>query len=144
MNNYGLSRRQLESLQKFSNIFTRNNKDMVLDCILLILCIWDEDKDQLINGRGLDFDISEIDFSIELPDNVEDELYELSDYYDLSIHDCINGIVGLVLGYLELNWSGEFDLESDNMTDQDKMIELTKENGMDDPCWIKYFTPVLS
>jgi len=40
---------------------------------------------------------------------------------------------------LDLNWSGEYGLESDDRTDEEKVIELTKENGKDDPCWIKYF-----
>ena len=95
---------------------------------------------RFINGPlQFDPDISELDFSIDLPNDIEEELYELSDDRDLSIHDCINGIVGLVLVYFDLNWSGEFGLESDDMTDQEKVIELTKENDYDDECWNKYF-----
>ena len=112
---------------------------MVLDCILVVLCIWNDNKEGFNNGRGFDPDISEVDFSIDLPNDIEEELYELSDDRDLSIHDCINGIVGLVLVYFDLNWSGEFGLESDDMTDQEKVIELTKENDYDDECWNKYF-----
>ena len=70
---------------------------------------------------------------------IEDDIYELSDDHDLSIYDCINGIIEFVLHYLDLNWSGEYGLESDDMTDEEKVIELTKENGDDDPCWVKYF-----
>jgi hypothetical protein len=136
---YGLSNRQLKELTNFSNIFNKTNDQMVLDCILLILCRWNDDKERFNNGRGFDPDISEVDFSIDSPKYIEDELYELSDDHDLSIYDCINGVVGLVLVYLDLNWSGEFGLESDNMTDEEKVIELTKENEIDDHCWVKYF-----
>jgi len=100
MINYGLSKQQFTLLKQFSDIFNKDSEDMILDCILLILCIWNEDKNQLINGRGLNPSVSEIDMVIELPNDVEDELYELSDDHDLSVHDCINGIVRLVLEYL--------------------------------------------
>ena len=136
---YGLSKHQLEELNRFGHIFNKDNNKFILDCILLILCRWNDDKEGFNNGRGFNPDISEVDFSIDLPGDIEYELYELSEDHDLSIYDCINGIVGTVLVYLDLNWSGEFGLESDDMTDQEKVIELTKENGEDDPCWIKYF-----
>jgi len=136
---YGLSKHQLKELKRFSHIFNKTKDEMVLDCILVVLCRWNDNKEGFNNGRGFDPDISELDFSIDLPNDIEEELYELSDDHDLSIHDCINGIVDMVLVYLDLNWSGEFGLESDDMTDQEKVIELTKENGEDDPCWIKYF-----
>ena len=136
---YGLSKHQLKELKRFSHIFNKTKDEMVLDCILVVLCRWNDNKEGFNNGRGFDPDISELDFSIDLPNDIEDELHELSDDHDLSIYDCINGIVGMVLVYLDLNWSGEFGLESDDMTDQEKVIELTKENGEDDPCWIKYF-----
>ena len=136
---YGLSKHQLKELKRFSHIFNKTKDEMVLDCILVVLCRWNDNKEGFNNGRGFDPDISELDFSIDLPNDIEEELYELSDDHDLSIHDCINGIVGLVLVYFDLNWSGEFGLESDDMTDQEKVIELTKENDYDDECWNKYF-----
>ena len=141
---YGLSKHQLKELKRFSHIFNKTKDEMVLDCILVVLCRWNDNKEGFNNGRGFDPDISELDFSIDLPNDIEEELYELSDDHDLSIHDCINGIVGLVLVYFDLNWSGEFGLESDDMTDQEKVIELTKENGEDDHCWVKYFSYAIS
>ena len=137
---YGLSKYQLKELKRFSDIFNKTNDEMVLDCILVTLCRWNEDKESFNNGRGFNPDISEVDFSINLPKDIEDELYDLSDDHDLSIHDCINGIIELVLHYLDLNWSGEFGLESDNMTDQEKIKQLTRENLEDDHCWSKYFS----
>ena len=136
---YGLSKHQLKELKRFSHIFNKTKDEMVLDCILVVLCRWNDNKEGFNNGRGFDPDISELDFSIDLPNDIEEELYELSDDHDLSIQDCINGIVGLVLVYFDLNWSGEYGLKSDDMTDQEKVIELTKENGIDDHCWVKYF-----
>ena len=136
---YGLSKHQLKELKRFSHIFNKTKDEMVLDCILVVLCRWNDNKEGFNNGRGFDPDISELDFSIDLPNDIEEELYELSDDHDLSIHDCINGIVDMVLVYLNLNWDGYYGLESDDMTDEEKVIELTKENGEDDPCWIKYF-----
>ena len=141
---YGLSKHQLKELKRFSHIFNKTKDEMVLDCILVVLCIWNDNKEGFNNGRGFDPDISELDFSIDLPNDIEEELYELSDDHDLSIHDCINGIVDMVLVYLNLNWDGYYGLESDDMTDEEKVIELTKENEEDDPCWVKYFIPVPS
>jgi hypothetical protein len=80
-----------------------------------------------------------MDLTIELPKDVKENLYRLSDHHDLTIHGTINGVVELVLEYLDLNWSGEYGLESDDMTDEEKVIELTKENEVDDHCWVKYF-----
>ena len=141
MINYGLSKQQFTLLKQFSDIFNKDSEDMILDCILLILCIWNEDKNQLINGRGLNPSVSEIDMVIELPNDVEDELYELSDDHDLSVHDCINGIIGLVLEYLEESWDDESFLEMDNVTDQDKMKELKRVNNIEEEhCWNKFFT----
>ena len=137
---YGLSKHQLKELERFSHIFNKENKQFILDCILVVLCRWNDDKERFNNGRGFDPDISEVDFSIDLPKDIEDNLYKLSDDHDLSTYDCINGIVELVLVYLDLNWSGEYGLETDDMTDQEKVIELTKENGEDDPCWVKHFS----
>ena len=136
---YGLSKHQVRELERFGSIFNKDSNQFILDCILVVLCRWNDNKEGFNNGRGFDPDISELDFSIDLPNDIEDDLYELSDDYDLSIQDCINGIVGLVLVYFDLNWSGEYGLKSDDMTDQEKVIELTKENGIDDHCWVKYF-----
>lgn len=138
---YGLSKDQLKELKRFSDIVNKTNDEMILNCILVTLCRWNDNRDGFNNGRGFYPDISEVDFSIDLPKDIEDELYDLSDDHDLSIHDCINGIIELVLHYLDLNWSGEFGLESEDMTDEEKVIELTKENGKDDDddCWVKYF-----
>jgi hypothetical protein len=137
---YGLSKHQLNELTKFSHIFNKDQNKFVLDCILTILCEWNEDKEGFNNSRGFDPDISEVDFSIDLPKNIEDGLYELSDDHCLTVYDCINGIVELVLHYLDLNWSGKYGLESDDMTDQEKVIELTRENRKDGDCWIEFFS----
>ena len=136
---YGLSKHQVRELERFGSIFNKDSNQFTLDCILLILCRWNDNKEGFNNGRGFNPDISEVDFSIDLPSDIEDELYELSDDHELSIHDCINGILDMVLVYLNLNWDGYYGLESDDMTDEEKVIELTKENEEEDPCWIKYF-----
>jgi len=131
---YGLSKRQLKELTYFSNIFNRTRDRFVLDCILLTLC---EEKDL---NRDLNPDISEMDLTIELPKDVKENLYRLSDHHDLTIHDTINGVVELVLEYLDLNWSGEYGLESDDMTDEEKLEELKKENNDgDNHCWVSFF-----
>jgi hypothetical protein len=131
---YGLSKRQLKELTYFSNIFNRTRDRFVLDCILLTLC---EEKDL---NRDLNPDISEMDLTIELPKDVKENLYRLSDHHDLTIHDTINGVVELVLEYLDLNWSGEYGLESEDMTDQEKLEELKKENNDgDNHCWVSFF-----
>ena len=131
---YGLSKRQLKELTYFSNIFNRTRDRFVLDCILLTLC---EEKDL---NRDLNPDISEMDLTIELPKDVKENLYRLSDHHDLTIHDTINGVVELVLEYLDLNWSGEYGLESDDMTDQEKLEELKRENNDgDNHCWVSFF-----
>ena len=131
---YGLSKRQLKKLTYFSNIFNRTRDRFVLDCILLTLC---EEKDL---NRDLNPDISEMDLTIELPKDVKEDLYRLSDHHDLTIHDTINGVVELVLEYLDLNWSGEYGLESDDMTDEEKLEELKKENNDgDNHCWVSFF-----
>ena len=132
---YGLSKQHLKELKRFGHIFNKNQDKFVLDCILVILCEWNEDRDVLVRMRN---DISEIDFSIDLPKDVEDDLYEYTEMYDLTIHDMINGIVGVVLNYLDLNWSGEYGLDHDDMTDQEKVSQLTRENTVDN-CWIKLF-----
>ena len=136
---YGLSKHQLKESKRFGDIFNKDQDEFVLDCILTILCEWNEDKEQFNSGRGFDPDMSELDFSIDLPIDAENDLYELSDYHDLSIHDCINGIVGMVLLYLDLNWSGEYGLESEDMNDPEKLEQLTRENKKDDYCWVKFF-----
>ena len=136
---YGLSKHQLKELKRFGDIFNKDQEKFVLDCILLVLCRWSDNKDRFNNGRGFDPDMLGLDLSIELPDDIENELYELSDQHDLSVHDCINGIVGMVLYYLDLNWSGEYGLESEDMNDQEKLDQLTRENKKDDPCWVEYF-----
>jgi len=136
---YGLSKHQLKESKRFGDIFNKDQDEFVLGCILTILCEWNEDKEQFNSGRGFDPDMSELDFSIDLPIDAENDLYELSDYHDLSIHDCINGIVGMVLLYLDLNWSGEYGLESEDMNDPEKLEQLTRENKKDDYCWVKFF-----
>jgi len=136
---YGLSKHQLKEFKRFGDIFNKDQDEFVLDCILMILCEWNEDKEQFNSGRGFDPDMSELDFSINLPIAVENDLYNLSDYHDLSVHDCINGIVGMVLLYLDLNWSGEYGLESEGMNDPEKLEQLTRENKKDDRCWVKFF-----
>ena len=136
---YGLSKHQVRELERFGSIFNKDSNQFTLDCILVVLCRWNDNKEGFNNGRGFNPDISEVDFSIDLPSDIEDELYELSDDHELSIHDCINGILDMVLVYLNLNWDGYYGLESDDMTDEEKVIELTKENEEEDPCWIKYF-----
>jgi len=136
---YGLSKHQLIEFKRFGDIFNKDQDEFVLDCILMILCEWNEDKEQFNSGRGFDPDMSELDFSIDLPIAAENDLYDLSDYHDLSVHDCINGIVGMVLHYLDLNWSGEYGLESEGMNDSEKLEQLTRENKKDDYCWIKFF-----
>ena len=136
---YGLSKHQLNELTKFSHIFNKDQNEFVLDCILTILCEWNEDKESFNNGRGFDPDISEVDFSINVPEDIKDDLYELSDDHGLSIYDCINGIIEMILHYLDLNWSGEYGLESEDMNDQEKLEQLTRENKKDDYCWIKFF-----
>jgi hypothetical protein len=139
---YGLSKHQLNELTKFSHIFNKDQNEFVLDCILTILCEWNEDKDKnrFDNGKHFSTDLTEVEFKIELPDDIEDELYELSDVYNLAIYDLISGIVGMILHYLDLNWSGEYGLKSDNMTSQEKVIELTSENEKDGDCWIEFFS----
>ena len=134
---YGLSKHQVRELERFGSIFNKDSNQFILDCILVVLCRWNDNKEGFNNGRGFNPDISEVDFSIDLPSDIEDELYELSDDHELSIHDCINGILDMVLVYLNLNWDGYYGLESDDMTDEEKVIELTKEN--DDDCWNKFF-----
>jgi len=138
---YGLSKHQLNELDKFSRIFNKDQEKFVLDCILTILCEWNEDKDKnrFDNGKLFNTYLTELEFQIELPDDIENELYELSDIYNLAIYDLVSGIVVMVLHYLDLNWSGKYGLESDDMTNQEKVIELTKENKKDDYCWVKFF-----
>ena len=123
---YGLSNPQLNELERFSRIFNKDKNQFVLDCILLILCEWNEDRDNFIR---IELDIDEIDLYIELTEEIEDELYDLSDYHDLSIRDCVSGIVGSILHYLDLNWNGTYGSESDEMTDKEKLIELIRENS---------------
>ncbi len=136
---YGLSKHQLERLSYFSYIFNRDNNQMILDFILVVLCLWKEDRKRFNNGV-LDPDIAELGFFIELPGEIEDELYDLSEDCHLSIEDTISAIVGLILIYLDKNWSGEFGLESKNMTNQEKFEELRNTNNEDDDCcWKEFF-----
>ena len=112
---------------------------MILDFILVVLCLWKEDRKRFNNGV-LDPDIAELGFFIELPGEIEDELYDLSEDCHLSIEDTISAIVGLILIYLDKNWSGEFGLESKNMTNQEKFEELRNTNNEDDDCcWKEFF-----
>ena len=49
-------------------------------------------------------------------------------------------MVEWILVYLDLNWSGEYGLESEDMTDQEKLEELKRENNDgDNHCWVNFF-----
>lgn len=133
---YGLNKKQSEQLERFSHIFRKDIDQFVLNSILVILDVWKKDRDQWLT---IDPNSSEINFTIDLPPEVETDLDELSDEYDLSISETINGVVGLILEYLNFSWSDESGLESDNMSDDDKVNQITRENLGCESIWSELF-----
>jgi len=133
---YGLNKEQSEQLERFSHIFSKNIDQFVLNSILVILDLWKKDKGQWME---IDPDSSEINFTIDLPPLVEAELDHLSDEYDLSISETINGVVGLILDYLNFSWSDQSGLESDNMSDDDKVDQITRDNLDSGGIWSELF-----
>ena len=133
---YGLNKEQSEQLERFSHIFRKDIDQFVLNSILVILDLWKKDRDQWMD---IDPDSAEINFTIDLPPEVEAELDDLSDEYDLSISETINGVVGLILDYLNFSWSDESGLESDNMSDDDKVDQITRDNLDSGGIWSELF-----
>ena len=133
---YGLNKEQSEQLERFSHIFRKDIDQFVLNSILVILDVWKKDRDQWMD---IDPDSAEINFTIDLPIEVEAELDDLSDEYDLSISEAINGVVGLILDYLNFSWSDKSGLESDNMSDDDKVDQITRENLDSGGIWSELF-----
>ena len=133
---YGLNKEQSEQLERFSHIFRKDIDQFVLNSILVILDLWKKDRDQWMD---IDPDSAEINFTIDLPPEVEAELDDLSDEYDLSISETINGVVGLILDYLNFSWSDQSGLESDNMSDDDKVDQITRDNLDSGGIWSELF-----
>jgi hypothetical protein len=133
---YGLSEDQLEQLNRFSHIFGKDHDQFVLNIILVVLDIWGKSEDLWLN---IDPDESEAEYSIDLPIDAEFELDDLSDEYDLPMSEAINGVIGLVLRYLDNSWSDESGLESDNMSDSEKLDQITRSNKNDESLWSKLF-----
>ena len=133
---YGLNKDQSEQLERFSHIFSKDIDQFVLNSILVILDLWKKDRDQWMD---IDPDSAEINFTIDLPPEVEAELDDLSDEYDLSISETINGVVGLILEYLNFSWSDESGLESGNMSDDDKVYQITRDNLDSGGIWSELF-----
>ena len=133
---YGLNKEQSAQLERFSRIFSKNIDQFVLNSILVILDLWKKDTDQWME---IDPNSAEVNFTIDLPPEVEAELDDLSDEYDLSISETINGVVGLILEYLNFNWSDKSGLESDNMSDDDKVNQITRENVGNESIWSELF-----
>ena len=133
---YGLNKEQSAQLERFSRIFSKNIDQFVLNSILVILDVWKKDRDQWLK---IDPNSSETNFTIDLPPEVEAELDDLSDEYDLSISETINGVVGLILEYLNSSWSDKSGLESDNMSDDDKVNQITRENVGNESIWSELF-----
>ena len=133
---YGLNKEQSEQLERFSHIFRKDIDQFVLNSILVILDLWKKDRDQWMD---IDPDSAEINFTIDLPPEVEAELDDLSDEYDLSISETINGVVGLILEYLNFSWSDESGLASDNMSDDDKVYQITRDNLDSGGIWSELF-----
>lgn len=65
-----------------SEIVMFMNQYILNDCILVVLCRQNDNKEDSNNGRELDPDISEVDFSINSPIEIEYELFELSDQHE--------------------------------------------------------------
>ena len=133
---YGLNKEQSEQLERFSHIFRKDIDQFVLNSILVILDLWKKDRDQWME---IDPESAEISFTIDLLPEVEAELDDLSDEYDLSISETINGVVGLILEYLNFSWSDESGLESDNMSDDDKVDQITRDNLDSGGIWSELF-----
>ena len=133
---YGLNKEQSAQLERFSRIFSKNIDQFVLNSILVILDLWKKDRDQWME---IDPESAEISFTIDLLPEVEAELDDLSDEYDLSISETINGVVGLILEYLNFSWSDESGLESGNMSDDDKVYQITRDNLDSGGIWSELF-----
>jgi hypothetical protein len=134
---YGLSKDQLEQLNRFSPIFRKGHDQFVISCILVVLDIWSNNEDNLM---GIDPDSDEVNFTINLPIEVETEIDELSDECDLSRSETINGVVGLVLGYIDESWDDESGLDFDNMTDSEKFDQILRDNRNDGSLWCDLFS----
>ena len=133
---YGLSEDQLEQLNRYSHIFGMDHDQFVLNIILVVLDIWVKSEDLWLN---IDPDESEAEYSIDLPIDAEFELNDLSDEYDLPMSGAINGVVGLVLRYLDDSWGDESGLEFYNMTDSEKLDQITRTNTNDESRWYELF-----
>lgn len=133
---YGLSEDQLEQLNRFSHIFGKDHDQFVLNIILVVLDIWGKNEDLWLN---IDPDESEAEYSIDVPIDVEFELDDLSDEYDLPMSETINGVIGLVLRYLDNSWGDESGLAFDNMSDSEKLDQITRTNTKDESLWSELF-----
>ena len=131
-----MNKQQSEQLERFSHIFRKDIDQFVLNSILVILDVWKKDRGQWLK---IDPNSSETNFTIDLPIDVETELDELSDEYDLSVSETINGVVGLILEYLNFSWSDKSGLESDNMSDDDKVNQITRDNLDSGGIWSELF-----
>jgi hypothetical protein len=136
MIDYGLSKGQFKQLNRYSHIFGKDHDQFVLNCILVVLDIWGKSEDFWMR---IDPDISETDYSIDLPIDVEFELDDLSGEYDLPMSETINGVIGLVLTYLDESWSDKSGLEFDNMSDSEKLDQITRTNTNDESRWSNLF-----
>ena len=68
---YGLNKDQSEQLERFSHIFSKDIDQFVLNSILVILDLWKRDRGQWLK---IDPNSSEINFTIDLPIEVEEPL----------------------------------------------------------------------
>lgn len=134
-----MSNDHYDDMIKFSGIFKKSVNDFILDSIGLHLCEWGKNNTAFGKGSSITPHTSDIDIRVELPNDIEVKLQELSNYYNLSVFEVIQGLVENTVHYLNLNWTGHYGNEVLSLSDDEKVEELTKENDYQDDCWNDYF-----
>jgi len=140
---YGLSSYQLKELRRFSKIFNKTHEQFITSCLGVVVKMYHSNHDESTHREPYpDGNLQDTTYSVEIPKGLLVDFEEYCDDWIYDLPECVNGIVGMVLDYLECNWNGQFDnddehsptfgVSTENMNDNEKKDLLFKTNGIED------------
>lgn len=135
---FKIEKRCLDGLIQFSSLMDRSIDTFIVNSIKVHLCEWKIDRELFNHGRGVESGKYDRELTIELSDDLMDELSEFSDYHNKTVEDAIQGMVENVIAFMESNWH---DKNGKNLSNSDKFKELRDvHNNQEGECWNRYFS----
>ena len=121
---------QLEiQLYKFRTIFNQSQDQFVIACVGLFLDMWNDSSDDWSPVMNIEPEYEDVtpEHTIVMPKLMEFEFGLFCCVEEFSQMDGINGMIGVVLDYLDRSWDGydsktsiTYNQDVANMTDQEK------------------------